>query len=78
MWVSLKEEREGQENTNKQGCKMKIVSYIQAGDIYVQFLDEHGAIIHTSYDLFKKGKVRKAKPTWIRKSSKTPKIKERV
>ena len=26
----------------------------------------------------RKGKVRKAKPTWIRKSSKTPKIKERV
>lgn len=58
MWISLKEEREGQENINKQGCKMKIVSYIQAGDIYVQFLDEHGAIIHTNYDSFKKGKVR--------------------
>ena len=26
----------------------------------------------------RKGKVRKAKPTWIRKSSKTPKIPERV
>ena len=28
--------------------------------------------------VIKKGKVRKAKPSWIRKSSKTPKIKERV
>ncbi len=31
-----------------------------------------------SITVIKKGKVRKAKPTWIRKTSKTPKIKERV
>lgn len=31
-----------------------------------------------SITVIKKGKVRKAKPTWIRKSLKTPKIKERV
>ena len=29
-------------------------------------------------EVVRKGKVRKAKPTWIRKSLKTPKIKERV
>ena len=29
-------------------------------------------------EVVRKGKVRRAKPTWIRKSLKTPKIKERV
>lgn len=58
MWINLRDEREGEEKVNNQGSKMKIISYIRADDIYVQFEDKYNAIVHTSYDSFQKGKVR--------------------
>lgn len=42
---------------NKHGVLMKIIKDVNYDDIYVQFLDDYGAIVHTQYDSFKKGTV---------------------
>lgn len=42
---------------DKHGILMKIIKDINYDDIYVQFLDAYGAIVHTQYDSFKKGTV---------------------
>lgn len=51
-------DRCGEENYNFQGCLMKIIKYINANDIFVEFQDEYKAIVHGAYKEFKKGKIK--------------------
>jgi len=51
-------ERLGEEGVNKQGCKMKIVEYIDAVNIVVEFQDEYRGRVHTQYTNFKRGNVK--------------------
>ena len=48
-------ERVGEENYNKNGTLMKIVSYNNSSSIWVEFQDEYKVRIHTSYQCFKNG-----------------------
>lgn len=50
--------RVGEENTNHQGCLMKIIEYNRAQDIIVEFQDEHKARVHTQYHKFSDGGVK--------------------
>lgn len=50
--------RLGEERCNNQGCLMKIVEYIDANNMIVEFQDEYRARVHTSYKHFAKGNVR--------------------
>lgn len=50
--------RIGEQNSNNQGCLMKIIVYNDANDMIVEFQDEHKAKVHTNYKSFKKGNVR--------------------
>jgi hypothetical protein len=53
-----KNERSNEENYNLHGTLMKIIEYNNALDIVVEFQDEHKTKIHTSYQMFEKGKVK--------------------
>lgn len=55
---SLREERLGEENINKQGCLMKIIEYHAAENVIVQFDNDPAQTIKTSYEHFKQGKTR--------------------
>lgn len=57
MGVSQKENRLGMEKLNKQGCLMKIIEYIDANNITVEFQDEYKARINTFYKCFDEGSV---------------------
>ncbi len=48
----------GETNKNSKGTEMKIVGFRGKGDIDVRFLDEHGVVVHTTYQNFKRGFVR--------------------
>lgn len=54
---SKKNERLGQVFTNTQGCEFKIIEYITTNSVYVQFLDSHGYISHSTYGNCQKGHV---------------------
>lgn len=56
--VNQKEQRLGEERLNKQGCTMKIVEYIDAVNIVVEFQDEYNGRVHTQYSNFKRGNVK--------------------
>lgn len=59
MTKSKKEQRQGEISKNNQGCSMKIIDYINANNITVQFIDKKGAIIYNSfYRAFKKGNIK--------------------
>lgn len=45
-------ERIGIEKLNKQGCLMKIVEYVSATDMVVEFQDEYKARVHTQWSNF--------------------------
>lgn len=57
MGIKIKN-RLGEENFNHQGCLMKIVQYIDAVNIVVEFQDEHKAKVHTQYSNFKRKNVK--------------------
>lgn len=59
MLVSKKNERLGEERYNNSGYLMKIVEYNNANDIVVEFQDEDKIKVHTGYNNFKNGLVRK-------------------
>lgn len=48
----------GMENRNQEGYLMRIVKYNTSKDIEVEFLDDFNAVVHTQWELFKKGHVR--------------------
>ena len=51
-------DRIGEENTNYQGVKMKIINYRRMDDIDVLFLNGNNEIRKTRYDHFKSGRVK--------------------
>ena len=51
-------DRTGEENYNNFGTLMRIVEYNNTCNIIVEFQDEYKARIHTSYQMFEKGKVK--------------------
>lgn len=48
----------GETNKNSKGTEMKIVGFRGNRDIDVRFLDEHGVVVRTTYQNFKRGSVR--------------------
>ena len=50
--------REGEINTNYQGCKMKIIKYNNTKDMNVLFIDTNNIKKHTEYRKFKSGKIK--------------------
>jgi hypothetical protein len=50
--------REGEINTNYQGCKMKIIKYNNTKDMDVLFIDTNNIKKHTEYRKFKSGKIK--------------------
>lgn len=48
----------GEVNKNNLGSVMKIVEYIDAHNVIVEFQDEHKSRVHTNYDNFLRGSVR--------------------
>lgn len=57
-YEDLKINRIGEESVNSQGCPMRIIEYIRANNILVEFQDKHKARVRTSYAMFCKGKVK--------------------
>lgn len=53
-----KTNRLGEENINHQSCIMQIVKYDNYNNIFVEFQDKHKAVVHTTYNNFKKGNVK--------------------
>ena len=53
-----KDSRLGLESYNNQGCLMKIIEYNNANDIFVEFQDNHKAIINTRYSHFANGVIK--------------------
>lgn len=51
-------DRTGERFISNEGCSFFIVKYIKNNDVYVQFEDEYGAIVHTGYDHCKHGRVK--------------------
>ena len=47
-----------EERLNNQNCPMRIVGYIDANNIIVEFQDKYKARVHTGYGNFKKGNVK--------------------
>ena len=50
--------REGEITKDKNGTYMKIIKYKNYDDIFVEFLDEYHAIIHSDYDKFKRKSIK--------------------
>lgn len=50
--------RIGEEKTNNQGCRMKIIEYNNYNDIVVEFQDKYKAKVRTRYGEFTKGSVK--------------------
>ncbi len=50
--------RLNEEKLNKQGCLMKIIKYINATDIIVEFQDKYKAKVHTQWGNFVRGNVK--------------------
>ena len=50
-------ERIGEENYNKYGTLMRLITYNHASSVLIEFQDKYKAIIHTSYQCFKNGTV---------------------
>lgn len=53
-----RKERLGEINISNEGYEMKIVEYNNYSDIWIEFRDEYKSKIHTTYQNFKKGKVK--------------------
>ena len=51
-------ERLGEEKINYQGCLMKIIKYIDTGNIIVEFQDDYKAEVSTEYKHFLSGSVK--------------------
>ena len=51
-------DRTGEHFISNEGCSFFIVKYIKNNDVYVQFEDEYGAVVHTRYDHCIDGSVR--------------------
>lgn len=51
-------EKIDEERLNNQNCPMRIVEYIDANNITVEFQDKYKAMVHTGYGNFKKGNVK--------------------
>ncbi len=51
-------DRTGEINISNEGCVMRVVEYDNAGDVVVEFQDEHKYRVHTQYHDFKKGKCK--------------------
>lgn len=58
MYIKTLTNRTGEANVNFQNCLMKITQYNQANDLYVQFQDTFGAVVHGSYRAFKNGRIK--------------------
>lgn len=43
-------DRTGERFVNNQGCSFFIVKYHKNNDLYIQFEDEYGAVVHARYD----------------------------
>lgn len=56
--MSKRNERLGIEKINYQGSLMRIIEYIDAMNIVVEFQDEHRAKVKTEYKHYKSGKVK--------------------
>ena len=56
--LKQKQERLGEENHNKFGTLMKIIEYVNANDITIEFQDEYKTRVHTAYKCFKNGGVK--------------------
>lgn len=54
----MKESRVGNVAVNSTGNQMEIVHYGSSSDIWVRFLDNYGATVHTTYSNFQKGQVK--------------------
>lgn len=50
-------ERIGEEKYNNQGCLMKIIKYINASNIIIEFQDKYKAKVKTSYYTFTHGNI---------------------
>lgn len=48
----------GEINANRFGTRMQVVQYNSSSDILVQFQDANKAVVHTTYQAFKKGNVK--------------------
>lgn len=55
---AVKDERKGEQNVNNKGCLMKIKSYENYDNIYVEFQDKNKGVVHTNYARFKEGNVK--------------------
>lgn len=51
-------DRTGEHFVSNQGCSFFIVEYIKNNDVYVQFEDEYGAVVHTKYEHCTDGSIR--------------------
>ena len=56
--MSKRNDRIGSEKVNYQGSVMRIIEYIDAMNIIVEFQDEHKAKVKTEYKHYKSGKVK--------------------
>lgn len=54
VYMPRKINREGEITKDKNGTNMKIIKYKNYDDIFVEFLDEYHAVIHSDYDRFKR------------------------
>lgn len=55
---NLRAQRIGEENINYQGCVMRIVDYVNASNITIEFQDKHKAKIKCTYVNYKRGQVK--------------------
>ena len=51
-------DRTGETNISNEGCVMEIVEYNNAGDVIIEFQDEHRYRMHARYQDFKRGCVK--------------------
>lgn len=54
----IKNERLGKENINRQGCLMKVVDYINSGNVIIEFQDDYREHVKTTWTAFKNGSVK--------------------
>ena len=56
--TNLREQRIGEENTNYQGCIMRVIDYINAANITIEFQDKYRAKVKCTYLNYTKGQVK--------------------
>lgn len=56
--MSRKINRVGERFVNNSGCEFEIIEYNKYTDLWIKFLDKHGAKVHTTYNNCLKGKVK--------------------